>query len=123
MTANRWMGIGALLMASSIIAGAFGAHFLRLRLDPYLLTVYEKAVFYQIVNSLGMVLLGTVALLTESKALLRPIFLLALGVVVFCGSLYCLSLTGVRWIGAITPIGGVAFIVGWCWAGLVMLKK
>lgn len=93
--------------------GAFGAHGLRAHVGPDLLAVWQTAVLYQLVHALG--LLGLAALrprLHLKFASSSALFLLA-GIVIFSGSLYALVLSGVRMLGAITPIGGVSFMVGW----------
>jgi uncharacterized membrane protein YgdD (TMEM256/DUF423 family) len=95
--------------------GAFGAHGLRNRLDAYSMSVYEKAVFYHFIHALGILL---VALLARTNAITpaaqaRVGWLLLIGIIVFSGSLYALAVSGVRILGAITPIGGIAFIAGW----------
>ena len=102
-------------MALAVVMGAFGAHALKNRLDAYSMTVYEKAVFYHFVHALGILL---VSLLARTNAIsvvgqTRAAWFLLIGIVVFSGSLYALALSGVRILGAITPIGGVAFIIGW----------
>ncbi len=102
-------------MALAVMLGAFGAHGLRNRLDAYSLSVYEKAVFYHFVNALGILL---VALLARTNAITlgaqgRVAGLLFVGILIFSGSLYALAISGVRTLGAITPVGGVAFIAGW----------
>ncbi len=102
-------------MAMAVVLGAFGAHGLRNRLDAYSMGVYEKAVFYHFVHALGILL---VSLLARTNAIsvagqARAAWLLLIGIIVFSGSLYALALSGVRILGAITPIGGLAFILGW----------
>lgn len=102
-------------MALAVGMGAFGAHGLRNRLDAYSLSVYEKAVFYHFVHALGILL---VALLARTNAITpagqaRVAWLLLIGIIIFSGSLYALAISGVRVLGAITPIGGLAFIIGW----------
>lgn len=102
-------------MALAVGMGAFGAHGLKGRLDAYSMTVYEKAVFYHFVHALGILL---VALLARTGAITpsgqtKAAWLLLIGIIVFSGSLYALALTGARMLGAITPIGGLAFIIGW----------
>lgn len=111
----NWTTVGALLMALAVAMGAFGAHGLRNTLDAYSMTVYEKAVFYHFVHALGILL---VSLLARTNAIsvagqARAAWLLLIGIVVFSGSLYALALSGLRILGAITPIGGLAFILGW----------
>jgi uncharacterized membrane protein YgdD (TMEM256/DUF423 family) len=111
----NWNAIAAIFLAVAVMLGAFGAHALRDRLDAYSMGIWEKAVFYQFVHSLGMLLISmlprTQTFPAESAS--NVCWLLAIGVLVFSGSLYALALTGVRTLGAITPIGGVAFIAGW----------
>ena len=102
-------------MALAVAAGAFGAHGLRNKLDAYSMSVYEKAVFYHFVHALGILL---IALLARTGAITplgqgRAAWLLFIGILIFSGSLYALAVSGVRTLGAITPIGGVAFIAGW----------
>ena len=111
----NWSGVAAVLMALAVGLGAFGAHALRDRLDAYSIGVYEKAVFYHFVHALGLMVvsvLARVGALTEGAAG-RVGWLLFAGILVFSGSLYLLAVTGVRTLGAITPLGGVAFISAW----------
>lgn len=102
-------------MAAAVAAGAFGAHGLRNRLDAYSLSVYEKAVFYHFVHALGILLVASLLRgnVVSDAGAGRVSFLLFLGILIFSGSLYALALSGVRVLGAITPIGGVAFIAAW----------
>lgn len=111
----NWTAIGAVLMALAVGMGAFGAHGLKERLDAYSMSVYEKAVLYHFIHALGIIL---VALLARTNAITmtgqaRAAWLLLIGIVLFSGSLYALAISGARVLGAITPIGGVAFILGW----------
>jgi uncharacterized membrane protein YgdD (TMEM256/DUF423 family) len=107
--------LSALFLAAAVGLGAFGAHAPRGRLDVYAMGVYQKAVFYHFVHALG--LLGVSVL--PRTGLMSPAAanwvcgLLVAGIVLFSGSLYLLALTGVRILGAVTPIGGVAFIAAW----------
>src|SRR5436305_8998945 len=115
----NWTVVGSVLMALAVAFGAFGAHGLRSRLDAYSMSVYEKAVFYHFVHALGILCIGILArtnTITASGAN-RTAGLLLFGIIIFSGSLYTLSLTGIRVLGAITPIGGVAFIAGWLLLG------
>jgi uncharacterized membrane protein YgdD (TMEM256/DUF423 family) len=111
----NWTVVGAVFMALAVGMGAFGAHALKERLDEYSLGVYEKAVFYHFVHGIGILL---VSLLARTGVLSAPGearagWLMALGIVLFSGSLYALAISGVRILGAVTPFGGVAFIAGW----------
>lgn len=93
--------------------GAFGAHALKHRLTPELLAVWKTAVEYQLYHALALVLLGLIALQRPSMAISGAGICFALGIMVFSGSLYLLALGGVRWLGAITPLGGLLFLLGW----------
>jgi uncharacterized membrane protein YgdD (TMEM256/DUF423 family) len=121
----NWVATGALLMAAAVVLGAFGAHGLRDKLDAYSLSVYEKAVFYHFIHALG-ILLAAVLARTEtisSGGEARVSWLLLIGILVFSGSLYALAISGVRMLGAITPIGGLAFIAGWLVLAYEALRK
>jgi uncharacterized membrane protein YgdD (TMEM256/DUF423 family) len=121
----NWSAIAAFLLAVAVALGAFGAHGLKGRLDEYALSIYEKAVFYHFIHALGILL---VSVLAKSSALSasaesRVAWLLFIGILVFSGSLYALAISGVRILGAITPIGGVAFIAGWVWLAIELLRR
>lgn len=123
MTAARLIGVGALLLMVAVGAGAFGAHGLRGRLDAYALQIYEKAVFYQITHALGIILVGVIAQcgVVSDSVSGRVALMLLVGVLLFSGSLYLLAVTGIRWLGAITPLGGSAFILAWGYLALSTL--
>jgi uncharacterized membrane protein YgdD (TMEM256/DUF423 family) len=105
--------VSALLMAAGVAAGAFGAHALRDRLTPDLLAVYQTGVSYHLVHGLGALLAALIAPTSGGRRARIAGWLFVAGTVVFSGSLYVLALTGIRWLGAITPIGGVSWIAGW----------
>jgi uncharacterized membrane protein YgdD (TMEM256/DUF423 family) len=101
---------------SAIVAvslGAFGAHGLRARLGPDLLATFEIGVRYQMYHALGLLAVGLALSRWPSTTTVLAGWLFIAGTLVFSGSLYVLALTGVRWLGAITPVGGAAFIAGW----------
>ena len=111
----NWTAAAAIMLALAVCIGAFGAHGLQGRLDDYSKGVYEKAVFYHFIHTLGMLavpLLVRAGLISESAGNWAGGLLLA-GIVLFSGSLYVLAITGVRTLGAITPFGGVSFIAAW----------
>jgi uncharacterized membrane protein YgdD (TMEM256/DUF423 family) len=108
--AGPWAATAAILLALAVALGAFGAHGLRDRLDAYSMGVYEKAVFYHFVHALGLLFVSTLARSTYTAW--ASILLLA-GIAIFSGSLYVLAVTGIRALGAITPIGGLSFIAAW----------
>ena len=108
-----FFGLGALLGGLAVVLGAFGAHALRGVLDEADLATFEIGVRYQMYHALA--LLGVAWAMTQWEAgtLVAAGWAFVVGILVFSGSLYTLVLTGQRWLGAVTPIGGVAFIVGW----------
>lgn len=111
----NWVFTGALLLACAVGLGAFGAHALKGRLDTYALDVYHTAVLYHFLHALGILAIAALArsgAITAGTQSLAAALLLA-GIVLFSGSLYALALTGIRVLGAVTPLGGVAFIAGW----------
>jgi uncharacterized membrane protein YgdD (TMEM256/DUF423 family) len=121
----NWSATGAIALALGVMLGAFGAHGLRSRLDAYLLSVYEKAVFYHFIHALGILI---VSLLPKAGALGQPAAnwvcgLLLAGIAIFSGSLYALAITGNRALGAITPIGGISFIAGWLMLAWALVRK
>jgi uncharacterized membrane protein YgdD (TMEM256/DUF423 family) len=113
-TARLFLTLAALAGALAVMSGAFGAHALKARLTPDLLAVYQTAVQYHFWHALALGLIGLVATqLPDSGALRVAGWLMVAGLVVFSGSLYVLALTGLRALGAVTPLGGLAFIAGW----------
>lgn len=108
-----FFGLGALLGALGVVAGAFGAHALRGRVGPEMLAVFETGVRYHLVHALALLAVGWGAARWPSAAVAGAGWLFLAGVLVFSGSLYLLVLTGIRGLGAVTPFGGAALIAGW----------
>jgi uncharacterized membrane protein YgdD (TMEM256/DUF423 family) len=108
-----FFGLGALSAFVSVVAGAFGAHALRLRLTPEYLAVFETAARFQMYHALGLCAAAWAAARWPGALPRWSGWLFVVGTVLFSGSLYLLALTGVRWLGAITPLGGTAFLAGW----------
>ena len=108
-----WIVLGAVSAFLSVAAGAFGAHALKARLSADLLTIFETGARYHMYHSLGLIAIGLVAQLRPSPLLSGAGWALVAGIVLFSGSLYALALTGVRALGAITPLGGLGFLAGW----------
>jgi uncharacterized membrane protein YgdD (TMEM256/DUF423 family) len=106
---------GAVNGALAVALGAFGAHGLRERVSAQMLTTWETAAQYHIFHALALLLVGVLARQTGAAALLVPGWILLAGVVIFSGSLYLLVLSDQRWLGAVTPLGGTALIIGWLW--------
>ena len=106
--------LGSLNAAAAILLGAFGAHGLKSRLGPDMLAVYHTGVQYHFYHALGLILIGIIALhLPASSALRWSGWTMLAGIILFSGSLYLLSVTQWRWLGMITPVGGLAFIGAW----------
>jgi uncharacterized membrane protein YgdD (TMEM256/DUF423 family) len=105
--------LGALSAFIAVAAGAFGAHALRARLSPELLAVFETGARYQMYHALALLGVAWAVTRWPGPLLIWAGWLFALGTLLFSGSLYALALSGIRWLGAITPLGGVAFLAGW----------
>jgi uncharacterized membrane protein YgdD (TMEM256/DUF423 family) len=108
------MFCGALSAALSVILGAFAAHALKSRMPPETLAVFQTGVQYQFYHSLGLILIGLIVQFTKASAFLTSAgWLMLAGILLFSGSLYLISFSGIRSLGLITPLGGAAFIVAW----------
>lgn len=124
MGISKWVAIGAAVLGLGVIFGAFGAHGLKTKVSTEMLDIWEKAVSYQIYHGYILILLPVLArlqLIPEfSVGKIAAVFLF--GIAVFSGSLYFLVLTGVRWLGVVTPLGGSALILGWALLCIKALK-
>jgi len=100
--------VASLALAAAVAFGAFGAHALKSRLSADLLAVYQTAVQYHFWHALGLFALALLMLQWDAPVLNLAAWLLLAGLILFCGSLYLLALTGARWLGAIAPLGGIA---------------
>lgn len=105
--------IGALNGFLAVALGAFGAHALRLRIPPDLYTVFQTGVQYHSIHALALLALGLLALHHPSRVLQWSGWLMSAGVLLFCGSLYLIALFGYKFLGVVTPFGGVAFLLAW----------
>ncbi|MDA0986148.1 MAG: DUF423 domain-containing protein [Bacteroidetes bacterium] len=103
----------SLSMALSVIFGAFGAHALKEKLSPEMLLVFETAVRYQVYHSIGLFIVTFFIHLFPNANFNLVAWFFIFGILIFSGSLYILSITNIRWFGAITPVGGLFFIFGW----------
>ena len=108
-----WIIIGSALAALAVAIGAFGAHGLKSRVSADDLVIFETGVRYQMYHSLALILLGLIGVNFQSNIVQLPAILFLAGIIIFSGTLYLIPLTGLRWFGAITPIGGTALILGW----------
>ena len=112
--AKLFITLASLSGMLAVILGAFCAHSLRARLDDYAMGVFQTAVQYHFYHSLALLAVGIIALGQPQTALLKSSgWLFVVGILVFSGSLYLLAISGMKWLGAITPLGGLAFIAGW----------
>ncbi len=106
--------IGSIATALAVGLGAFGAHGLKEMLTDEMLDIFETGVKYHFYHAIGLLVIGLVAQLIPNSSLLQwSGWLMLAGIIIFSGSLYILSISGIRWMGAITPIGGLCFIVAW----------
>ncbi len=118
---RTFLALASISALLSVAAGAFGAHALEARLAPDLVTVFETGARYQMFHALGLLGVAWAASRLPGGLAAAAGWLFVAGTVLFSGSLYLLALTGVRWLGAVTPVGGVAFLAGWAclaWAAL-----
>ena len=112
---KTYLIIGASLAGLAVLIGAFGAHGLKARVSSEDLGVFETAVRYHMYHSLGIILISILGITKDfpDDILLMPAYLMIAGIIIFSGSLYILVLTNIRWLGAITPIGGSLLIFSW----------
>ena len=120
--AKLFVSLGALAAALGVALGAFGAHALKARLSADMLAVWQTAVQYHLWHALGLVAIGLLAQHLPASVPVRVAgWLMVAGIVLFSGSLYALALSGTRWLGAITPLGGACLIVAWLVVAFALL--
>jgi len=112
---------GSISAFLAVALGAFAAHGLKQHLDEYELGIWQTAVDYQMTHSLGLILIGLLAK-GFSINLNKPGFIMLTGILIFSGSLYALSLSGIKTLGMITPIGGMCFLIAWAWLAIRIHK-
>lgn len=121
---RKYAATGGFIMLLAVALGAFGAHVLEPVIGEKATGTYETGVHYHMIHGLGMILASMAAGFGgEAKRLLWANRLFLIGIILFSGSLYLLAVTGWKWFGPITPLGGVSFIAGWLAFGLAMLKR
>ena len=119
---NLFIGLGALNAFFAVAMGAFAAHALKDNLTERYLSVIHTAVDYQFYHALGLILIGLLYQQSKNKLTARAGVLMLCGIVLFSGSLYVLALSGTKWLGMITPVGGVCFLVAWLMLAFGYLK-
>ena len=123
-SAKIWWLLGSVAMLLAVAMGAFGAHALKELLPAERMAVYQTAVNYHVYHALGLLAIGALALRIPDAAWLRAAgLLMGSGLLLFSGSLYALALSGVRGLGAITPLGGVAFLLAWLALALAVFRS
>ncbi|MBX2813006.1 MAG: DUF423 domain-containing protein [Myxococcales bacterium] len=119
----RWgLVLSAVFAGIAVAAGAFGAHGLKDKLDAQSLNAFEVSVRYQMYHALGLGLLSLVGWLRPQVPVSGPLWLMLIGIVLFSGSLYGLTLTSWRWLGPITPLGGLLLVTSWLWFALAVAR-
>lgn len=120
---GRAESLAALLLCAGIALGAFGAHALRGVLPAEQLAIYEKAIFYQIISALGALTLSALSSRASARLMSIARALILGGSCIFSGSLYCYVLSGLRGFAMVTPVGGIALILGWLCAAAALGKN
>ncbi len=119
---KKFLLAGAVFMALAVLLGAFGAHALKTQLSPEMLAIYKTGVEYHFYHALGLLIIGLIAFHIPSRWLNWAGICLIAGIFLFSGSLYVLSISGIKAFGAITPLGGLAFVTGWVFLAIGILK-
>ena len=117
-----------LMTASAMLAlavgfGAFSAHALKSQISAEMMQVFKTGVEYHFYHALGLLFIGIIPDFLTSRFLNWSAILITAGIILFSGSLYILAITGIKWLGAITPLGGIGFILGWTLLFVAVLKK
>ncbi len=123
MTAKFFLIAGSINAALAVLLGAFAAHGLKNRLSDYSINVFNTATEYHFYHALGLLIVGIIMHLgITAKSVGISGLLMLVGIILFSGSLYLLAITGTKWLGAITPLGGIAFISGWVFLAIAFSK-
>ena len=122
--AKFYLALGCINAMLVVIIGAFGAHGLKARITAENMAIFQTAVQYHFYHAVGLILVGLIAWHIPVSPYLRwSAWLMLMGIVLFSGSLYALSITNIRWLGAITPFGGTAFILAWLLLTIGIVKS
>lgn len=123
ITAKLFLLLGSANAMLAVIIGAFGAHALKARLDESLLKIYQTGNEYHFYHALGLILVGVIAMNIPASIWLKVSgWSMFIGIILFCGSLYLLSIFNLRWMGMITPLGGLLFIIAWLSLFITIIK-
>jgi uncharacterized membrane protein YgdD (TMEM256/DUF423 family) len=120
--AKVWLVLAACFGFLSVALGALGAHSLKSVLDENGKAIYEKAVTYQMFHTMGLFSVGLLQMFLKNASLSISGWSFLIGIFLFSGSLYLLALTGIKWLGVITPFGGIAFLLGWAFLGFKIIQ-
>jgi uncharacterized membrane protein YgdD (TMEM256/DUF423 family) len=124
ITAKLFLLLGSANAMLAVILGAFGAHALKARLDESLLKVYQTGVEYHFYHALGLIIVGIIAINIPVNVWIKSSgWMMFAGIILFCGSLYILSILNLRWLGMITPFGGLLFILAWLSLCIAIFKQ
>jgi uncharacterized membrane protein YgdD (TMEM256/DUF423 family) len=115
-----WVKSASLLMFLGVALGAFGAHALKGKVDPYFLDVFKTGVLYHMIHALGLFVVAWLSTVSQDPKVTWAGYLMIAGIVLFSGSLYAMTLTGIRPLGAVTPFGGLSFLAAWV---LIFISK
>ena len=122
--AKLFLALGCINALLVVLIGAFGAHALKARLTVENMAVFQTGVQYHFYHAVGLILLGLIALQIPITPYLRwSGWVMLVGIILFSGSLYTLSITNIRWLGMITPLGGTAFILAWLMLTIGIMKS
>jgi len=121
--AKFWLISAGIFGFLSVAFGAFGAHSLKNILDDYGRSIYEKAVLYQMFHTMALFAVGLMQYFDKEASLSGAGWGFFIGIFLFSGSLYLLAVTGIKWLGAVTPVGGLAFLFGWFWLVWTLAKR
>lgn len=118
-----WIGIAAINGLIAVAAGAFGAHALKDKLEPNMLTTFETGARYQMYHALALIAVAWVMSTQPSRVIQASAWCMLIGIILFSGSLYGLTLLQWRWLGPVTPIGGLSMMIGWLLLAIAVLTK
>ena len=114
---------GSLLLALTVLSGAFGAHILKEKISIDYLRIYEKGIQYQAYHSIALILIGLLGYNFPHQLLWFPALCFILGIILFSGSLYVLAVSNIKWLGMLTPIGEMSFILGWIYIAWIVYRN